>query len=236
MTNNAIRTKARYLLNGNYGRLAIYIIIFFLLKLLASLLPSTIFSDVSHPLLLVGQLILSFIFTAFVNMLNVGITCVSLRICREKPFSLADLFYAFRFNQDTFLTLELLFTIIPTILSIPSVFFSMIVANYDLSLVAYFGLSIGWSLLTTFITTIILLRLKFAIYIVLDTPSTKARTALKNAIQLTKGHTWQLVRLMCSFIGLYLLSIASILTGFLFVKPYIETSFCAFYESLIGNN
>ena len=70
-------------------------------------------------------------------------------------------------------------------------------------------------------------------YILLENPEMTANEAITKSKELMHGNRWRLFCLEISFIGWALL--AALLTlgiGVLWLKPYMETSFAAFYREI----
>lgn len=79
---------------------------------------------------------------------------------------------------------------------------------------------------------IVALGFSMSHFILLDNPEMSATDALKASWQMTKGHKMDLFWLSLSFIGWVILSFLTFGIGFLFLAPYIETTFAHVYEDL----
>ena len=69
-------------------------------------------------------------------------------------------------------------------------------------------------------------------FILKDNEQISAMDALKQSWEMMDGHKAQLFWLSLSFIGWMILSIFTFGIGFLFLVPYIYTTFAHFYEDL----
>jgi uncharacterized membrane protein len=86
-----------------------------------------------------------------------------------------------------------------------------------------------WSLL--FIIPGIIKGLSYsqAFYIIADNPNVKVTDALKMSMRMTKGYKWDIFVMGLSFIGWCLLCILSLYIGFLWLTPYMMTSYTNMY-------
>ena len=79
---------------------------------------------------------------------------------------------------------------------------------------------------------IVSLGLAMTSFILKDNEQISAMDALKQSWEMMDGHKAQLFWLSLSFIGWMILSIFTFGIGFLFLVPYIYTTFAHFYEDL----
>lgn len=70
-------------------------------------------------------------------------------------------------------------------------------------------------------------------FIMADNPEMKAKDAIKASQELMKGHKWELFCLEFSFIGWALLNLLTLGIGSLFLNPYINAAYAAFYRNKI---
>lgn len=69
-------------------------------------------------------------------------------------------------------------------------------------------------------------------YILYENPGMSANDAIGASKQMMEGNRWRLFCLNISFIGWSILCIFTLGIGFLWLKPYMEASYAAFYEEL----
>ncbi len=69
-------------------------------------------------------------------------------------------------------------------------------------------------------------------YILYENPGMGANAAIKKSMELMNGNRWRLFCLTFSFIGWSLLSIFTLFIGLLWVKPYQEAAYAAFYREI----
>ena len=89
-----------------------------------------------------------------------------------------------------------------------------------------------WSLLL--IIPGIIKRYSYAMtpYILRDDPNISYNDAIELSMEMMDGNKWRLFLLDLSFIGWYLLALLTLGIGFLFLTPYIESTYANFYEDL----
>lgn len=91
-----------------------------------------------------------------------------------------------------------------------------------------------WSLL--FIIPGIIKSLSYSMtpFLMADNPDLTAREAIKLSMQLMEGHKWELFCLGFSFIGWNLLSALTLGIGSIFLNPYTNAAYAAFYRDKIA--
>ena len=72
-------------------------------------------------------------------------------------------------------------------------------------------------------------------YVLADNPEMNARQALKESRRIMRGNRFKLFCLSLSFIGLTLLCILTLGIGFIWLNPYMQASFAAFYREAKKN-
>lgn len=71
------------------------------------------------------------------------------------------------------------------------------------------------------------------LYVLRDNPEFSPNQAIKKSQELMKGHKWEYFVLMLSFIGWGLLALITCGIGFLWLVPYMQTTYALFYQKLI---
>ena len=69
-------------------------------------------------------------------------------------------------------------------------------------------------------------------YILVDNPELGPNEARLKSIEMMRGHKWKLFGLQLSFIGWFLLCLLSLGVGFIWLMPYVRTTYAAFYRNL----
>ncbi len=91
-----------------------------------------------------------------------------------------------------------------------------------------------WTLLFIVPGIIAGLSYSMAPYIMAENPQMSASEAIRLSKQVMNGHKMELFVLGLSFIGWSLLSALTCGIGFLFLAPYMEATYCAFYLNITG--
>lgn len=78
------------------------------------------------------------------------------------------------------------------------------------------------------------LRLSQAEFILVDDNSKGVIQCLKESNKMMKGHCWELFILELSFILWYIVCIVTVFIGFIFLIPYLNTTFANYYLELKG--
>ena len=205
-------------------------VLYLFIMLMCGMLPSVFFSNTENPAVLTASLILTYMLSVLSDMTGIGISRMALCVCRKEPYSIADLFYAFRYSSNSFIVIQLILTAVRTVIAIPSLFIGNIFPGLDT--LQYYGLILGWSAVSSVIALLITLRLRMSIFVLMDEPDMSAGDALKKALEMTKGKYLQLLVLQFSFVLEYILVILSFMIGYVLVFPYMQTANALFYESL----
>ncbi len=93
-----------------------------------------------------------------------------------------------------------------------------------------------WMLLLIVPGIIAIFNYAMAPFIMSENENMTASEALRASKDLMKGHRWQLFCLGFSFIGWDLVSVLTLGVGALFVNPYMNTAYAAFYREISGTN
>ncbi|HIV17322.1 MAG TPA: DUF975 family protein, partial [Candidatus Alectryocaccobium stercorigallinarum] len=128
-------------------------------------------------------------------------------------------------QSNQFIKLEMILSGIATCLSLPAIFL------YYFRTINVLGL-ILLGLLASFISLLLTIKLRFARYVLIDQPGCTLTDALKESFFITNGNFLRILKLILSFIPMYLLGAASLATGFLVIMPYMETSYAVIYDEI----
>lgn len=228
-----IKCLARQSLHGNLSSfITLFLCGYFIQSLIVSLPTSFLAAPKNLPLYL-SQILLTILLEAMGSMIMIGVYRGALQLIRGNKFGLSDLFFAFRNQGDHFLALELIFTGINTVASIPGFVF-MWIANDSSSMhfLTYSLISSVFTGLSIVLTFLITLTFSMSEFLMLDDPSLSAGEALKYSMDLMRGHVGKYFLLILSFLGFLILGLSSAMIGFIWVMPYIMVSQALFYENL----
>ena len=224
-----LKRMARSALKGKYGLYIVSLIVIMLISGITESIPSSLFGTPTNVLLFISQLLVSFMLSVLVNMLNIGLTKLALSICRRQPFSFRDLFYAFTHQTDQFLILEIILTAIATLFQLPVLYLNYLVTQEILSYMTYNLIFWIWNFAAMFFTMLVTLWFALSVYLLIDMPELSPLMALRQSALLMRGLKRRLFYLQLSFTGMYLLGIVSCGIGFLWILPYQETAMAMFY-------
>jgi uncharacterized membrane protein len=86
-----------------------------------------------------------------------------------------------------------------------------------------------------FIIPGIILSYRYALvyFILAEDSDTKVSEALKQSAKLMRGKKWKFFCLQCRFIGWSILTLFTLGIGYLWLIPYMQTSFAKFYDDLL---
>ena len=225
---SAIKAEARDLLLNKYYSFTPLLLVYFLLEILAGVIPSALFSG-SDLISGISMTATSFILNVLFGLAGVGITKAALDFIRGQNFSVQTLFYAFKNRSNRFLIIQLIFTAIKTALSAPEIILNRYAEKNVMSFLEYYAILAAIMLGALVITTLITLRLIWANYFLLDNYGMDAGEALKKSLALTKGRTFEVLYMKMSFIGMFILSYLSMMIGFIYVRPYSEVTYAKYY-------
>ena len=186
-SNAELRAAAREQLKGNWATAVLMCLISSLLCSLPCFIP------------FLAPAITMLIFAP----IALGLSSCFLKLVRNQPFRLEDLFDGFK-NYTSALLLQILMSI-------------------------YILL---WSLLLVIPGIVAAYSFSMAFYILSDNPQIGAMGALMESKKMMMGHKWKLFCLHLSFIGWAVLSILSLGIGFLWLVPYVNASVANFYQNL----
>lgn len=219
-----LKATARKNLEGNYGRAISILISVELISLLPTYIILILFSGNSIFNIICSESV-SFILTAFLQVLQVGVCFFYMKLQCKQPTSSTDLFHGFMTNLNTALSIGLIFTAISYLSDLPALIFSY--SSMDL-LSGYFFLLGG-----IIINFLIVVPIRQSYYIVLDFPDFSAKQALLFSVKLMKGNYIRYILFTLSFLPLVLISFLCCGIGLLWVLPYMDASLTAFYFDLI---
>lgn len=227
-----IKCLARQTLHGNISAFITLFLSGYLIQSLIVSLPTTFLAVPKNIPLYLSQILLTVLLEAMGSMVMLGVYKGALSLIRGKNFGFKDLFFAFRNQGDHFLALELIFTVINTVASIPGFVFMWMANNSSMNFLTYSLISSFFTGLSVVLTFLITLVFSMSEFLMLDDPSMTAGESLKYSMDLMRGHIGKYFLLILSFLGFIILGFTSAMIGFIWVIPYIIVSEALFYEEL----
>ena len=222
-----LKACARKSLEGNYGRAISIWINVRILSFIPTYIILLFFSgnSIFH---IISTEIVSVILSSFLQILQMGVCFFFLKLNCGQNTSGIDLFYGFGAStRNTALNIGIVYTLISFICMLPATLCSYLTDSVVLFYLLYFaGNLLYYLVMPPFIQ---------AYYILLDFPGYRAKQALTLSFKIMRGNYFRYLLFSLSFLPLILVSLLSCGIGLLWVFPYIESSFAAFYLDLMQN-
>lgn len=229
------KSYAREVLSGNYTKPVLGTIVTFVLNLVCGNLTAMLFPGYTTMALILSEAF-AFILTMILWVVSVGYGYMLLKLSRGKSYSLKDMGYFLKNQPDRVLTAAFVLALINLVCTLPLNYFSL-TAEVGSTLEEQ-TLWMSRYLLLTVLSLVLnmLLSLPFAMteYLLADHPEMDGFEALKASVRMMKGHIFQYLRLLISFVPWMLLSMFTLYIAMLWVLPYMETSCVMFYRELRG--
>ncbi|MCI7813762.1 MAG: DUF975 family protein [Lachnospiraceae bacterium] len=179
----------------------------------------------------------NFMISLLTIMVSTGLSYCFLAISRGWQVRITDLFFTFRFQPDKALILSLIYSVVMTVLELPSTVISSSFGQFS----DYLNTNIFLALILILTSVVCLIlsvifQLAFAMcyYIYMDHPEMSVQQIIQTGFHMMKGNKVRLFYIYISFIGLILLSCLTCFIGLLWVLPYIQVTAAVFYRELNG--
>lgn len=226
-----LKGRARTALLGNYTPIIVSFIILLLLFLLASY-PfnySLLVSQRNSAIIIyiIANILIMLVLYEFL----IGLIYMTMKIARGEQAYVRDLLFAFRNRPDRF---------IPVFIIRELVFFICLLPSYALMFISVSYSNLLWlnlakiilTLLGVMVGLLITAFFSFTELILIEDSSVKGSEGLKLSRDMLRGHIGQLIYILISFIGYYILSIISFNIGFLWTIPYSLETLVQYYYDL----
>ena len=226
-----LKGRARTALLGNYTPIIVSFIILFLLFLLASY-PfnySLLISQRNSAIIIyiIANILIMLVLYEFL----IGLIYMTMKIARGEQAYVRDLLFAFRNRPDRF---------IPVFIIRELVFFICLLPSYALMFISVSYSNLLWlnlakiilTLLGVIVGLLITAFFSFTELILIEDSSIRGSEGLKLSRDMLRGHIGQLIYILISFIGYYILSIISFNIGFLWTIPYSLETLVQYYYDL----
>lgn len=244
--NKNIRFYARKMMTGNYPIAIGAFLAVNLISLTASFIATYICNSINpmfsmmfkareNTVFFVTSLFLNFILSLLLYLISVGSIRIYLTILSGKKATMGMLFYGFFHQPDKILTANLPITVISLICSIPSTILSCLPKDALLTGNKTVQILFLFHLISYVILLFASLPLFLTNYLLADDCPKSAKEIIFTSIAMMKGNKWRLFCLALSFLGWILLGSLTCGIGLLWITPYLEASFVAFYSDLKGD-
>lgn len=242
-TSSQLKNTAKNLLDGKYTPA---ILIPFLASLISGgvafiidIIASTTMNTVYFSTESVGAYnMVSFVFDLILlginivlGIMNAGVALFFLNASCDQPYSVNDLFYAFKNDSKKALGISAANMILHAVCLWPSQYLLQSYLNTQESRKLIFTLAALAIGMCVYIP--ISLGISLSFYLMLDFPQYDARETLALSWKQMNGHRKRLFYLQLSFIPLILLCICSFGIGFLWLDPYMQMTYVQFFLDLM---
>jgi len=225
-----LKALSREQLLGNYGvaigaQFTVGIITSF-----ASML-CTFLTDQSTLAGLILSYAILFVLEVLSGIFLAGLTRFYLNLVCSCPYSIADVFSAFRFHADRAIAVRFFMVLMELIAMTPCIVLAYLTGNNESSVLflAFCIFAVIGGILCVFIE----LFYSQAYYIMLDFPGYTVRQIMSGSRHMMKGHKGRLFYICVTLIPYYLLGFLSCGIALLWVIPYTKVLRTNFYLDLI---
>ena len=239
-----LKNLAKDRLTGNYSEAVLLTLIYGVLAIANSVLNTVLMCSASGESTLMrvlfmqitpsGYLIslgVSFLTSILFGLLQAGIAFYYLNMACKQPYSLKDLFIAFREKPGKYLLISLVIAVVQFFFALPGYacdYFYLINPTDQWMLLSYICQIVG-----QIVTIPIVLALAQSYRLLLDYPSLSAREAMVKSWHLMKGHKGRLFLLELSFLPLEIAAVFTCGIGYLWLSPYMHMTYSLFYLELM---
>lgn len=185
---------------------------------------------------IIGGEVFSFILSLVICVFSAGLYRIYLNISRREKYSFGDLLYFFSHQPDHVIVASFVLALINLVTSLPMAWFS-----YTTDMGSTADAQMNWAVNYLLFTLLgfllnLLIAMPFAMtyYILADNPEMKGGQALKASAKLMKGHLWEYLKMLLSFVPWIIFSMFTLYLALIWLVPYIETCMAVFYRNISG--
>lgn len=240
-----LKNMAKNSLTGNYSEAILLTMIYGLFSIaqtasttllmsMGSDLQDTILNVILMKMVPDGYLLslgVALLFQILIGFLGVGVSLFYLNIVCKAPYSLRDLFIAFKENPLKYFALTLIQVLVQFFFALPgyacNYFYLLSPSDHWITL-AYICQLAG-----QIVAFPITLALSQCYRLLLDFPTLTVWQVLCRSNRLMKGNKLRLFGLMFSFLPLEIAAILTCGIGYLWLNPYINATYTHFYLDLV---
>ena len=231
-----LKRLARMNLTGHYKPMMSVFIFSYTIPLLLQL-PFSYVIDLSAG---ISQEVISYVVDFLIQIiaavLMIGSTGVHLKMARRQEHTAKDIFYPFRYNSNYFFLGAILLQVVYFMVWAPAN--AALLTYLDADLLAMevedLAILIGCWALSILLYLIVYLTCALFYYVLLDHEDMPLVGVFKTAAGLMKGNKLRLIRLLLSFLGMWILVLVSFGIGILWIQPYMQQAMAIFYLDAIG--
>ncbi len=230
LSSSGLKSLAKGQLLGNYGNVIFAVLMHYGCILVLNTYSSGFMSSGT-----IAGMLLYLLFTLAISLVDglflFGEANIYLKIACNQHVTIQDLYYGFKNDPASFLKIQVIFSAIYLILSLPSGFALKKIQNAtDAKTILIQGAIILLMLALEFY-----IRLAFSqwYYMLLDFPEYPTKKLLPDAFKLMKGSKGRLLYINLSFLPLFALGFISFCVAFLWIIPYYQSVNANFYLDLV---
>ncbi len=228
-----LKRLARETLNMKYH---IPMTAFFLSGLIAFLIEAPFSSSLAKSPSLNQYIIFyaaDFFISLILSVLNAGQSYIHLNMSRQKEYSVKQLFFAFRRQPERYVGAEFLTMVFSFVSSVPLLCGAAFTRSMDVG-AASVTLLIGTGVVSLVLNLYFLLTYGLVTYLLIDRAELKVTTAFRECRLMMRHQKGRFLYLALSFLGWYLLILASFGVASLWIIPYQNQTQVKFYQDLTG--
>lgn len=174
-----------------------------------------------------------FAIAVFTGIFAYGLKFFFLKIACKAPVKVSDIYYGFTSNLKEILKAQFFISLISYVAFLPYYIFNEIMPSEKLAdYIGLYFILFGLGLLGEFV---VMLLYNQTFFIMLDFPNYDAKKALAFSKELMKGNKGRFIYLIVSFLPLMLLGMLTCCIGYLWLIPYVQTTYAYFYLDLVQN-
>ena len=231
-TSAELKALAKESLMGNY-KIAVFVTLLYILMTYIITEISTIFLLVPTIFGTILYYLSSLLISVFTGLFAYGFQLVFLKISCNVSANPGDFYYGFSHKTKEIFKVQLFRSIISFAAFIPYYVFNAIITEEQLvNYIGIYALLFGLGLLGEFM---VLLLYNQSFFVMMDFPNYDAKKALAFSRELMKENKGRFIYLLVSFIPICLLGTVTCFVGYLWIIPYIQTTFAHFYLDLVKN-
>lgn len=230
LSSSSLKSLAKGQLLGNYGNLIFAVLMHYGCILVLNTYSSGFISSGT-----MAGLLLYLLFTLAISLVDglflFGEANMYLKVACNQHVTIQDLYYGFKNDPVSFLKIQVLFSGIYLILSLPSGFALKKLLNAtDMKTIL-----IQATIILLMLALEFYIRLAFSqwYYMLLDFPEYPTKKLLPDAYKLMKGSKRRLLYINLSFLPLFALGFISFCVAFLWIIPYYQSVNANFYLDLV---
>ena len=180
--------------------------------------------------------VVSFAMQIIIALLCVGYTAAALEMKNKNPVGHGSLLAGFRLSARAILAyvlMDLFLGLWASACSLPLTYGLTLLLTMD---EAVLGENTIMAIMVAYVAVVMFIlsyRYRTLFFGLMDNPGLTARQALRQAVDITRGHRFQLFLLDLSFLPWFLLSILTCGVLFIWKLPYIMTTYAHAYEYLL---